>query len=153
MAERRFSAEIVVGRDPEDVFEWVADYRHVSQALEGVSRWQPLQERTRGKGARFDVSMSALGFPLDNVLVLDEWKQASAIGWRSESGLVRQTGRWRFDPDAAGTRVSLSIGYVAPFGFVGRLVAREVETLVTARLQRALARMKEILEAEVRRAG
>jgi ribosome-associated toxin RatA of RatAB toxin-antitoxin module len=143
MAERRFSAEIVVGRDPEDVFEWVADYRHVSQALEGVSRWQPLQERTRGKGARFDVSMSALGFPLDNVLVLDEWKQASAIGWRSESGLVRQTGRWRFDPDAAGTRVSLSIGYVA----------REVETLVTARLQRALARMKEILEAEVRRAG
>src|SRR5919202_2827211 len=134
MAEQRFSAEIVVRRPPEAVFEWIADYRHVSEVLEGVSRWEPLQKRTRGAGARFDVSMSALGFPLDNVLVLDQWNEPTSIGWRSESGLVRQTGRWRFAPEAEGTRVSLSIGYVAPFGFVGRLVAREVETLVTGRL-------------------
>ena len=147
MAEQRFSAEIVVERPPEIVFEWVADYRHVSEVLDGVSRWEPLQERTRGTGARFDVSMSALGFPLENVLVLDRWEEARSIGWRSESGLIPQSGRWSFEPEAVGTRLSLSIGYVAPFGFVGRLVGREVEALVTGRLRRALTRIKQILEA------
>ena len=153
MVEQRFSAEVVVDRSPDAVFEWVADYRHVAGVLDGVTRWNPLQKRTTGTGARFEVAMSALGFPLENVLVLEEWEQPRCIGWRSESGLIRQTGRWRFHPEGEGTRVSLSIAYVAPFGFVGRLVAREAQSLVTGRLRRALKRMKGTLETEARQAG
>jgi uncharacterized membrane protein len=148
MAERRFSAEITVARPPEAVFDWVADYRHVAEVLEGVDRWEPLQQETRGIGARFDVSMSALGLPLENVLVLDRWEEPRCIGWRSESGLVQQSGRWDFRPRGEGTAVSLSIGYVPPMGMVGQLVAGEVDSLVRGRLQSALEEMKRILEGD-----
>jgi uncharacterized membrane protein len=146
MSERRFSAEIVIARPPEPVFDWVADYRHVAEVLEGVERWDPMQPETRGTGARFDVSMTALGLPLENVLVLDRWEKPASIGWRSESGLLQQSGRWDFRRRGEGTLVSLSIGYMPPLGLVGKLVAGEVDGLVRERLQHALEEMKRILE-------
>jgi uncharacterized membrane protein len=147
MAEHRFSADIVIRRPPEVVFDWVADYRHVAKVLEGINHWEPLQQETRGPGTRFEVSMTALGFPLENVLVLDRWEEPRSIGWRSESGLLQQTGRWEFRPRDDGTAVSLSIGYVPPLGMVGELVAGEVDALVRGRLRQALEAMKRILEA------
>jgi ribosome-associated toxin RatA of RatAB toxin-antitoxin module len=148
MANHRFSASVRIAAEPQTVFDWVADYRHVAQVLEGVNRWEPLQHQTRGRGARFSVSMSALGFPLDNVLFLDVWEEPRAIGWRSESGLIEQTGRWDFVPRQEGTEVSLTISYVPPLGLVGQLVAGEVDALVRARLERALAAIKGELEGE-----
>lgn len=147
MAEHRFSAEIAIRRPPQEVFDWVADYRHVAQVLDGINRWEPLQRETRGPGARFEVSMTALGFPLENVLVLDRWDEPHSIGWRSESGLLQQSGRWDFRPSDAGTDVSLSIGYVPPLGMVGELLAGEVDALVRGRLREALQSMKRIVEA------
>ena len=148
VAERRFSAAVVIEREPSVVFEWVADYRHVPTVLEGVTRWEPLGTQSRGLGARFNVAMSALGFPLENVLVLDVWEEPRAIGWRSESGLIEQTGRWEFRPHPDGTEVSLSIGYRPPLGIVGGLVAGEVDGMVRGRLERALSAMKQRLERE-----
>jgi uncharacterized membrane protein len=92
--------------------------------------------------------MSALGLPLENVLVLDRWDEPSTIGWRSESGLLQQSGRWDFRPRGEGTAVSLSIGYLPPLGVVGQLVAGEVDSLVRERLRRALEEMKRILEQD-----
>jgi uncharacterized membrane protein len=146
MADRTFSASVRIAREPEAVFDWVADYRHVARVLEGVERWDPLQHETRGRGARFSVSMSALGFPLENVLVLDTWDEPRAIGWRSESGLVQQSGRWEFRPRQEGTDVSLTISYIPPLGLVGQMVAGEVDSLVRGRLDQALASMKSELE-------
>jgi len=146
MADRTFSASVRIAREPEAVFDWVADYRHVAQVLEGVERWDPLQRETRGPGARFSVSMSAVGFPLENVLVLDVWDEPRAIGWRSESGLVQQSGRWEFRARQEGTDVSLTISYTPPLGLVGQMVAGEVDSLVRGRLDQALASMKSELE-------
>jgi carbon monoxide dehydrogenase subunit G len=146
MAARRFTARTVIARPPADVFAWVADPRHVALVLEGVDRWEPLGERTTGVGARFDVSMRALGLPMENVLVLDRWDEPRAIGWRSESGLVAQTGGWRFEPRGTGTEVALTIGYEPPGGALGGLVAARVDGIVRQRLVRALERMKDVLE-------
>ena len=146
MAQRRFSASVRIDRDPEDVFAWVADHRNVPAVLDGVDRWEPLDARTRGRGARFDVSMRALGLPLENVLVLDRWDEPAAIGWRSESGLVPQVGGWRFERRPGGTDVTLTIGYEPPGGAIGGLLAGRVDGLVRDRLQHALERMKARLE-------
>lgn len=146
MGARRFAASTVIARDPADVFAWVADYRNVPRVLEGVDRWEPLGDRTRGRGARFDVSMRALGVPLENVLVLDTWDEPWAIGWRSESGLVPQAGGWRFEPQPGGTRVVLTIAYEPPGGALGALLSGRVDGLVRGRLQGALERMKALLE-------
>ena len=146
MAVRRFSARIVIARSPAEVFAWVADPRHVAEVLEGVDRWEPLDDRATGVGARFDVSVRALGFPLENVLVLDRWDEPREIGWRSESGLVAQSGGWRFEPLGGGTEVTLTIGYEQPGGALGGLLAGRVEGMVRDRLRRALERMRDRLE-------
>ena len=147
MPDRRFSARIKIGREPGRVFAWVADHRNVPGVLEGVNRWEPLGARDRGQGARFRVAMRALGIPLENVLVLDTWDEPRAIGWRSESGLIAQTGGWLFEPQPGGTRVTLTICYRPPGGVVGGLLAGQVDSLVRGRLQAALERMKDILES------
>jgi uncharacterized membrane protein len=146
MAERCFSARTLIERSPAEVFAWVSDYRNVPRVLEGVSRWEPLGEEVSGRGARFDVEMQVLGFPLRNVLVLETWDEPRAIGWRSESGLLAQAGGWRFRALAAGTEVTLTIRYLPPGGPFGGLVAGRADGLVRQRLERALARMKAILE-------
>ena len=146
MAVRRFSARILIARRPADVFAWVADPGNVALVLEGVDRWEPLEDRATGLGARFDVSMRALGFPLENVLVLDRWDEPRAIGWRSESGLVAQSGGWRFEPLGDGTEVTLTIGYEPPGGALGGLLASRVDGMVRARLERALEGMRDRLE-------
>jgi len=146
--ERSFSASVTIARDAAAVFAWVADHRNVTRVLDGVTRWEPLDGRERGVGARFDVSMRALGFPLENVLVLETWDEPRAIGWRSESGLIPQAGGWRFYPAAGGTEVTLTIRYRPPGGALGGLVAGRVDDLVTARLERALERMRDVLESD-----
>ncbi|HKA09290.1 MAG TPA: SRPBCC family protein [Candidatus Dormibacteraeota bacterium] len=147
MAERRFSAAIMIRREPNIVFAWVADHRNVPRVLEGVSRWEPLGGRDRGQGARFKVAMRALGVPLENILVLDTWDEPREIGWRSESGLIAQTGGWLFETQPGGTRVTLTICYHPPGGVVGRLLAGQVDSLIRGRLQAALERMKGIIES------
>jgi len=148
VALRRFSARIVIAREPGDVFAWVSDHRNVPAVLEGVDRWQPLGDSAVGVGARFDVSMRALGLPLENVLVIDRWEEPSAIRWRSESGLIAQSGGWRFTPRPGGTEVVLTIGYDPPGGAIGGLLAGSVDGVVRGRLQRALERMRSILERD-----
>ncbi len=151
MLERRFSARVEIAREPGEVFAWVADHRNVARVLDGVRRWQPLSGRDRGTGARFDVVVGMMGLHLESVLVLDTWDEPRAIGWRSESGPVSQSGAWRFEAGPGGTAVSLGIRYLPPGGALGSLLAGQVEGLARARLEDALERMKEILEAEPHR--
>ena|SRR5947209_5688877 len=146
MAERRFSAATEIARDPRDVFAWVADHRNVPRVLEGVSRWEPLSATDRGRGARFDVAVGALGLRLETVLVLDVWDEPREIGWRSESGPFPQSGRWRFEPAPEGTEVTLAIRYRPPGGALGGLLAGQVEGLAQGRLRAALERMRAMLE-------
>lgn len=146
MAERRFSASTVVRRPQRDVFEWVADHRNAPLVLEGVTRWEPLGERTRGVGARFDVEMQVLGFPLSTELVLDVWDEPRSIEWSSESGLVEQWGGWELETWEDGTRVTLTIAYRPPGGAAGSLIAGQADGLVRGRLERALETMKDVLE-------
>jgi uncharacterized membrane protein len=146
MAARRFTARAVIARPLADVFAWVSDHRNVPTVLDGIDRWEPLGTRTRGIGARFDVSMRVLGFPLENVLVIDRWDEPRAIGWRSESGLIAQSGGWRFEPRPEGTEVRLTIGYEPPGGALGGLVAGRVDGLVRGRLEQALVRMRARLD-------
>jgi hypothetical protein len=151
MAEHRIDARVEIAREPGDVFAWVADHRNVARVLEGVSRWEPLSGRDRGRGARFDVAVGAMGLRLESVLVLDTWDEPRAIGWRSESGPVAQAGTWRFAPANGGTAVTLAIRYLPPGGPLGSLLAGQVDGLARARLEQALGRMKAILEAEPQR--
>lgn len=148
MGWREFKSSREIATSPARAFEFVADYRNVARVLEGVTRWRPLGRSTRSEGARFEVEMKTLGIPLGNILILDGWKPGELISWRSESGLIAQRGRWRFEAIGKGTLVSLEIAYQPPGAAVGNFLAARVDSTVRARLTRALREMAAVLEAD-----
>lgn len=149
MARLEFTSTVEVRTTPERAFDYFADHRHVADVLEGVSRWEPVGEKTRGVGARYEVEMRALGFPLSSVLRLDRWRRPREIGWVSETGLIRQQGGFTFEPIAGGdgVRIELRIAYEPPGWIVGAIIARQMDSAVRARLDRAMRRIKKVLES------
>ncbi|HEV2027598.1 MAG TPA: SRPBCC family protein [Candidatus Dormibacteraeota bacterium] len=148
MARLEFKADVTVKVPPERVFDYFADYRHVAAVLEGVSRWEPAGQKTRGVGARYNVEMVALGFPLKSVLRLNRWRRPHEIGWISESGLIKQEGLFIFTAVSGGAHVELRIAYEPPASFVGAAIAKRLDPLVKRRLKGALERIRDKLEAK-----
>jgi len=147
MARLEFSSEVDVQTSPERAFDYFADHRHVAKVLEGVSRWQPIGERTRGTGARYSVEMLAFGFPLENVLRINRWTRPKEIGWVSETGPIKQEGGFTFTETPEGVRVKLRIAYEPPGSIVGAAVARRVDGVVRRRLDRAMQRIRQTLQS------
>ncbi len=147
MSRLEFSAGVTVKTTPERAFDYFADYRHVADVLEGVSRWEPVGTKTRGVGARYTVEMAVLGLPLKSVLRLDRWRRPDEIGWISESGLIKQAGGFRFKPVPNGVRIELRIAYEPPASVIGAAVARRLDGMVRHRLESALDRIRETLES------
>lgn len=149
MPKLELSEAITADCTPERAFDFFADYRHVAQVLEGVSRWEPIGPQTQGTGARYSVEMLALGFPLRSVLRLDRWRRPHEIGWVSESGLIKQEGGFTFTKAAKGVRIVLRIAYQPPASFLGAAVASRLDGFVRARLRTAMLRIRTTLESPV----
>src|ERR1700680_1033480 len=64
MPKLELSDSVVVHTTPERAFDYFADHRHVADVLQGVTRWEPISKRTTGVGARYNVELVAMGFPL-----------------------------------------------------------------------------------------
>jgi uncharacterized membrane protein len=148
VARLEFGAAVTVNTTPERAFDYFADYHHVAEVLEGVSRWEPVGARSRGVGARYRVEMQVLGFPLRSVLRLDRWRRPDEIGWVSESGLIKQEGRFRFRKvEGDGVAIELRIAYEPPASVLGTAIARRLDPMVRGRLQQALERIRDVLES------
>jgi uncharacterized membrane protein len=143
------SVPMTVATTPERAFDYFADHRHVAAVLEGVSRWEPLGDQTQGVGARYAVEMQALGFPLRSVLRLNRWRRPHAIGWVSESGLIKQEGGFTFVRMAKRVRIVLHIRYEPPGSFLGAAVAKQLDGFVRRRLAAAMERIRTTLESPV----
>ena len=147
MAKLEFSAAVTAKTTPERAFDYFADYMHVADVLEGVSRWEPIGSKTQGAGARYRVEMRALGLPLQNVLRLDRWRRPVEIGWTSESGLIKQEGGFTFHEVPNGVRIELRIVYQPPASVLGAAIARRLDFVVRRRLEQALDRIRQQLES------
>jgi uncharacterized membrane protein len=147
MAQREFSADVTVNCTPERAFDYFADHRHVADVLDGVTKWEPIGAKTEGVGARYEVEMFALGFPLKSVLRLNRWRRPHEIGWVSEKGLIKQEGGFTFTRVKSGVHILLRIAYTPPGAILGAAVAGRLDGVVRGRLQAALERIREVLES------
>jgi uncharacterized membrane protein len=148
VAQREFSAVVTINCLPERAFDYFADHRNVARVLEGVTEWKPIGRKTEGIGARYEVEMVALGFPLKSVLRLNRWRRPHEIGWVSESGLIKQQGGFTFTKVTGGVHIVLRIAYSPPAAMLGAAVAGRLDWVVRRRLQGALERIREVLEAD-----
>ena len=146
MAQREFSAAVTAKCAPERAFDYFADYTHVAAVLDGVTKWEPIDARKEGVGARYEVEMVALGFPLKSVLRLNRWRRAHEIGWVSEKGIIKQEGGFTFTKVRGGVHIVLRIAYTPPGAMLGAVVAGRLDGVVRSRLQQALERIRDLLE-------
>jgi hypothetical protein len=147
MARFEFRSGVTARSSPEHAFDYFADYRHVAEVLDGVSKWEPVGTKTRGVGAQYKVELVAFGLPLRSVLRLNRWSRPEEIGWVSESGLIKQDGGFTFKKVPAGVHIELRIAYEPPASFVGAALARPLDRMVRDRLHKAMERIRESLEA------
>jgi uncharacterized membrane protein len=147
MAQLEFSASVTIKCSPEQAFDYFADHHHVAAVLDGISEWKPIGSKSQGVGARYQVEMVALGFPLKSVLRLNRWRRPHEIGWVSESGLVKQEGGFTFSEVTGGVHIVLRIAYTPPASMLGAAVAGRLDWLIRRRLQGALERIREVLES------
>ncbi len=145
---REFSAAVTIKCSPEEAFDYFADHRHVAAVLEGVTDWKPIGAKSEGVGARYEVEMVALGFPLKSILRLNRWRRPHEIGWVSESGLIKQEGGFTFTKVTEGVRIVLRIAYSPPGAMLGAAVASHMDGVVRRRMQTALERIREVLESD-----
>ena len=149
MARFEFKSAVTARCSPERAFDYFADYRHVADVLEGVSKWEPVGAKTRGVGARYNVELVTFALPLRSLLRLNRWKPPEEIGWASESGLIKQDGGFTFEKVPDGVRIELRIAYEPPASFVGAALARPLDRMLRERLRRALERIRERLEEPI----
>ena len=147
MAQLEFSAVVTIRCSPERAFDYFADHRHVAAVLDGISRWEPIGARSQGVGARYEVEMVALGFPLKSVLRLNRWRRPHEIGWVSESGIMKQEGGFTFTTVSAGVHIVMRIAYTPPASILGAAIAGRLDWVIRNRLQTALERIRSTLEA------
>ena len=148
MARVEFASEVTVKCTPERAFDYFADTRPVAAVLEGVRRWEPIGAQASGLGARYNVEMTALGFPLKSVLRLNRWRRPHEIGWVSETGLIKQEGGFAFRKVPGGVHIELRIAYQPPASFLGAAIASRLDWTVKRRLKVALERIRDKLEEE-----
>jgi uncharacterized membrane protein len=147
VAQLEFSAAVTIKCSPERAFDYFADHRHVAAVLDGISRWEPTGTKSQGVGARYEVEMVALGFPLKSVLRLNRWRRPHEIGWVSESGLMKQEGGFTFTTVKTGVHIVLRIAYTPPAAILGAAIAGRLDWVIRNRLQTALERIREVLES------
>jgi uncharacterized membrane protein len=143
-----FIARTVVAQPKEVVFDFVSDHRNVRPILEGVTRWELLDEAP-GAGARYRVEMSLVGLSLGDVLVVTEWNPPKSITFENESPVAPVRGRWTFIDDPRGCLVQLRITYRLPGGWFGAVVSRRLEEILRTRIDAAMVALRTAIEGSV----
>ncbi|GAC1336926.1 MAG: hypothetical protein NVSMB29_00500 [Candidatus Dormibacteria bacterium] len=132
----------------EAVFAFVDDYRNTTKYTKDLSRWQPVDAgKTHGKGAMFDLAMTAGPVKIESTVEMDRWTENREIGWHSIRG-SKLGGSWNFKASRGGTEATLTLEYELPGGIAGRIMARGAEPVVRGNVQRSVQTLAHLLATQ-----
>lgn len=129
----------------EVAFDYVADYRNISDWLFGVEKFEPVGDQGYGKGSLFDVTVH-LGVRLHTRIRAVEWEEQRLIGMESVQG-VKVRSRFSFEPDGPDrTTVTAKVSYDLPFGPAGAAMGMFMEPFVKQAIAHASHKLVENIE-------
>lgn len=135
---------VLVRRDPATVFALVSDVDRYPEFLRGLTRWQPCDEGAVGVGSEFRVLMQVGSIEAGGRVRVVTWDEPACIAWRSVAG-IDDRGRWRIEPVADGSRLTLEIDFRLE-GPVRWLVERLAARIVDRNVQATLLAARRLLE-------
>lgn len=123
-----------------DVWRVVADLPAWDRLLAGTTRWEVVDGRARGCGARYKVRIAVGSAEVGGEIEVVEHTPPSDLAWSSVTG-VEHRGRWRLREAADGTSVSLRLSYRAPGGLLALVADRLAAVTVRRDLRTTLDRL------------
>jgi hypothetical protein len=141
---------IFIRRRPEAVYDLAWRPERATEWIAGmVATANPsIGDTITGVGTCFDWTyrMAGLTYRGSNRIAAGE-----RPGYLREesSGDLNSTWEWRFEPAEPGTNVHLTISYIPPLGWLGRLLDPPLLRALNARaLRRTLGNLKQLLEGQ-----
>ena len=138
--------DISIDAPPFAVFGYVDDWHNAPKFVHGLTTWEPVDGRSHGVGATFDIVVKLGPLKERSVVEVTHWEQDRLIGWEPREGF-RQWGVWRFEPHGAGTLASFSVRYELPGGIAGKVLAKTGEPLAREGGKATLKALKEQVES------
>ncbi|MCS6800672.1 MAG: SRPBCC family protein [Chloroflexota bacterium] len=136
---------IRIATPPEEVFQYVADYRNVLRFMPYLTDFRPQSRRPYGLGSRFTWEANVRGFPLCASFEVTEFDPPRTMAARTIDG-PESACRWTFAPCPEGALVTLETTLVLPSLPLVRLIGRPFfEREIAATMERALRALRECL--------
>ena len=133
---------------PIDVaFAYLDDYRHATDWMFGLARFEPAGEQDQGLGAVFDGTFQVKPVKLASTIKVTEWQQDKVIAFESIRGF-RNWSTWRFEPlGPAETKIDVTFSYELPGGLAGKAMGRVLEPIVTLSVRHSDEALRRAIEA------
>ncbi|HUK63551.1 MAG TPA: SRPBCC family protein [Dongiaceae bacterium] len=149
----RIGADKVLAAPIEDVWSIVTDPERVLSYMSGVTRWQVVDDRATGLGARYRMLFRVGAAEVGGLVEVVEFDPLRDFAWTSVTGLDHR-GRWRLREAPGGrTRVELRLAYVvAGAGLSGWVAERVAAPTVSGHVRRSLQQLARLVEYEQLRA-
>jgi len=141
----QIEGEIIIGRPPEVVFDFVADERNEPSFNPRMVRAELVSGEPIGSGTRFRAAAKSMGRVLEMTLEYTRYERPSRLDSVTYMASAGMRGTLRFEPVPAGTRMRWSWD-VEPRGFV-KFLAPIVTRIGQRQEQRIWASLKRHLEA------
>jgi carbon monoxide dehydrogenase subunit G len=143
----RVSASVHLGASPEEVWRRLTAWEEQARWMRDVEDIRVLSATREGIGAAIAVRTRVLNVPLfTDRLEVTLWDPPLRLAM-AHRGLVRGTGDWRLEPEAAGTRFTWTEDVRLSVPVLGELAVLVYRPLLRRVMQRSLAE----LEALIRR--
>ncbi len=145
----RVAANIQISAPIEGVWAVVSDPTRALNYMSGVTRWEVVDGRADGLGARYRMLLRVGSAEVGGLVEVVEWDAPHDLAWTSVTG-VDQRGRFRLRRSPSGnTRVEFRLAYgVAGAGVSGWLAERIAAPTVRGHLRRSLEQLKRLVEYE-----
>jgi uncharacterized membrane protein len=145
----RVTAKAHVAAPIDRVWSIVTDPERMLSFMSGVTRWEAVNGREPGLGARYRVLMRIGAAEVGGLIEIVEWAEPCDVAWTSLFG-VDQRGRWRLRETTGGrTRVELRLAYgVAGGGIPGWVAERFAAPIVSSHMRRTMQQLRRLVEYE-----
>ena len=139
----RIQASVTVNRPLEQVFRFMTNHQNALQWQSGLLEARVTNDVV-GVGKTWVDVVQVLGRRIEIASELTEFEPLRAVGFKSTSGPIPLEGRYAFEPDGAGTKVTFTLQGEAGgfFKLAEPIVARSTQR----QWETNLANLKDLLE-------
>jgi carbon monoxide dehydrogenase subunit G len=138
---------VTIAKSPEEVFPWLLDADKVPQWMTGLERYDPVEPGPLHVGSRIHQQLSVSGQQLRFELEVAELAPPERAVLRFEGSGFKAANEYALTGGAGGTQVTWVVGGETT-SFKAKLVAPMVQAKLQEKLDRDLARLRDLLGGE-----